>query len=545
MLGRIFAGVRRLFSNSASSYPVSDDLLFALLGVRQNNTQSGVYVNPESALTYPPVLQAVDLLSTAVAKTSLHLNRVLPQGGKQREVKHWADKLVSRKPSFDLTAFLWKRCMVISALQNGNAYSYIRREGAAVVELVPLDSTRVRPTREYGKGLQYVVKVKQPDGSDKEQTYSPADIFHIRDLPYYDGSCGRSRVKVCKEAIAHGIAMQLFGGKFFGSGLHPSGLLSVEGKVPNIEEFRQSYEQHHAGMTNAHRLMILDQNAKFTPFSTNPEQSQFIETQKFVRSIVGSIFNIPASRLNDTATRTWASLDQDDLFFLQNSLEPWFVSFETEAWDKLLTEQDKDNGVLSFEFNRAEVLKTDPRTQYETLYRATGGPVLTPNEGRTWLNLPAVEGGDTLRVPSNTEPINKPPEEPQNNDVLPAAKQTVARYMAESVHREVAAVQKLTGKPKGFCDGVADYYGQFEKHLLAALTPAVEGYEAVSHGFLPLIPAVRDYVAESQRRIGAIADSASYAELAAAVEQETTDWPDRAEQFVNELFRESVLAKAA
>src|SRR5207245_1186557 len=108
-----------------------------------------------------------------------------------------------------LTAFTWKRSMMISALQHGNAYSYIRREGIRPVELIPIESTRVRIMREYGKGLQYLVKVKQPDDSEKDITYSPADIFHIRDLPYYDGSCGRSRVKVCREAIAHGIALQL------------------------------------------------------------------------------------------------------------------------------------------------------------------------------------------------------------------------------------------------------------------------------------------------------------------------------------------------
>ena len=58
-----------------------------------------------------------------------------------------------------------------------------------------------------------------------------------------------------------------------------------------------------------------------------------------------------------------------------------------------------------FKFNEKVILRTDIKTQMESLSKAINNGVYTPNEVREFLDKPAKEGGDVLIVNGNYIPI--------------------------------------------------------------------------------------------------------------------------------------------
>ena len=51
------------------------------------------------------------------------------------------------------------------------------------------------------------------------------------------------------------------------------------------------------------------------------------------------------------------------------------------------------------------ILRADLKTQIESLNTAIQGGIKTPNEARSMLDLPSVDGGDTLLCNGNMMPV--------------------------------------------------------------------------------------------------------------------------------------------
>lgn len=68
---------------------------------------------------------------------------------------------------------------------------------------------------------------------------------------------------------------------------------------------------------------------------------------------------------------------------------------EEETKFKLLTEKEISSGLYP-KFNIFALLRTDMKTQIQTLSLGTKSFIYTPNEARAMLDLPSVQGGDKL-----------------------------------------------------------------------------------------------------------------------------------------------------
>jgi hypothetical protein len=80
--------------------------------------------------------------------------------------------------------------------------------------------------------------------------------------------------------------------------------------------------------------------------------------------------------------------------------------YEEELTYKLLTDAEVADG-YHIKFNVAVMLRADQKTQVETLRSAVSGFLMTPNEARERLDLPAKEGGDQLIGNGSTIPITE------------------------------------------------------------------------------------------------------------------------------------------
>src|SRR5262245_57356734 len=127
---RLFSWFSRSEKRSSIENPntsISDPkVIEGILG--GNPSDTGVVISKESALAYSSVFQAVNLISSDVAKLPVHLFERMPDGSRQRDRDHHADWIVNGKANPYQTANIFKKTLTAHALLHGNGYAYIFRD---------------------------------------------------------------------------------------------------------------------------------------------------------------------------------------------------------------------------------------------------------------------------------------------------------------------------------------------------------------------------------------------------------------------------------
>lgn len=114
------------FKRKAEARSLAIDEFMRLAGIP--NTGSGEYVSASTAESLPAVMNAVAVISEAVATMPCYLYRVKSNGnGESREwlSDHPVDYLLNETPNDCQTAYQFKRTMMRHCLLNGNAYAVI------------------------------------------------------------------------------------------------------------------------------------------------------------------------------------------------------------------------------------------------------------------------------------------------------------------------------------------------------------------------------------------------------------------------------------
>lgn len=171
----------------------------------------------------------------------------------------------------------------------------------------------------------------------------------------------------------------------------PVGMVKVATRLTQnaIDRLKSSFEKIYSGSKNAGRTMILEEGMEYNPLSLKPDELQLVEAGKQTISEVARLFNIPESLINSDANK-YASLEQNTVQFLQNTLLPIITQIES-AFDKhLLDDFEKQLGYY-FRFDTSEIIRTTEKEKIETVAKGLKEGLFSFNEARTKLDLPKVD----------------------------------------------------------------------------------------------------------------------------------------------------------
>jgi len=360
---------------------------------------SGIKVNAEKALTYAAVWRAINKISRDVAKLPLFVYTRTDDG---RDVVggHPAMKLLRRRPSEYMTAFTFKQVLTSHALLQGSGYAAINRKGGVPTSLTLLLPEHTEPILEGAK-LYYKTRIHN-NGRATEYIIPSDDMIHIRGLSH-DGITPYSVIKLAKETLGIGLAARKYGAKFFANNGKPSLLLKHPGRIGDdgIKALRKSWGENYAGLDNAHKVAILEEGMDAVVMGMNHEDAQFLETRQFEIREIAAWFGLPPHFLGDTTRQGYASLEQENQSYLDDTLDGWLCTWEHEVHSKLFTEQEKRSGKLTVEFKRQAIVRADLETRYAAYAVAINNRFMNPNEVRALENLNASEGGNEFLVPLN------------------------------------------------------------------------------------------------------------------------------------------------
>jgi HK97 family phage portal protein len=218
-----------------------------------------------------------------------------------------------------------------------------------------------------------------------------------------------------REALGLTLSLEEYGARYFGNGAKPGGVL----EHPEIlseeaaKNLRKSWNEMHEGLSNSHRIAILEEGMKYKQLGLAPEDSQFLESRQFQKREIAQIFRVPLHKLADLEKTSYASSEQQSIEFVQDCIRPWLERIEQAISFKLLSDRELDKILVQFHVD--SLLRGDSKTRNEVLQIQRQNGVITANQWREaeGMNPHEDESADKLLVNSAMVAANvvmNPPE---------------------------------------------------------------------------------------------------------------------------------------
>lgn len=362
-----------------------------------HESSSGEVVTVNSALAIPTVYRCVNIKANAIAMLPFQMFK-RSAVGREREKRHIVSKLLETRPNPFQSPFKFKHLIEVHRNTWGNAYININwGADGRPKEMWLLNPSVTEPIIDTTNNtLRYQTTL--PNG---EQTMiGEGDIIHLIALST-DGIKGKPPIQVARESIGSSQAAQKFKGKFYKHGASNSGVLKVPGMLNSEakEVVRKEWEKANTGLNNAQRIAILDAGLEFQSISMPLKDAQFVESMKFDKAEIATMFDIPLHMVNELDRATHSNIEHENLSFIQNTLSPILRQNEEEFMYKLFSEREQARYYLKF--NLESLLRADKKTQAEFYKIMLDVGAYSINEVRELEDRNAVEGGDKHRVDLN------------------------------------------------------------------------------------------------------------------------------------------------
>jgi len=380
----------------------------------------------------------VRILAETLASLPLALFRTTDEG-KEKAKSNNLYYILHDQPNPWQTSYEFREMMMGHVLLTGAAYAEIVRDNSGRISyLMPLHPRRVRPFR-FRESMAY--QYTEADGTMR--VLFTGEVLVIRNMMSDDGITPLSPIGVAREAIGLSLAAEEHGSKLFSNDATPAGVLEHPGTLdePAIKRLRESWENTHAGSSNAHKTAILEGGLKYSAISISPKDSQFIEARKYQIEDIARIYRVPPHLLADLSKATFSNIEQQSLDFIAYSMLPWFTRWEQAIKRDLLLPRDRRT--LFVEFIVAGILRGDIKTRYEAYSKGIVDGWLNRNEVRAMEGLNRVEGLDEYLVPLNMgEAEDGEEEEPEEDATEPEEATDPEEPEEDATAARVASVLK-------------------------------------------------------------------------------------------------------
>lgn len=341
-------------------------------------------VTQASALQLLAVAGCVRLITDSIATLPVDVYREDNTGIRTEVSKpYWL-----KEPTVDLDFTAWCTQLLTSLLLHGNAYVIVTREGARIVELIPVDPTAVTVRRVQGRKSFIVHGVP-----------FPGEMRHIKGLMLPGSDTGLSPLEYARQSISGGLSAQQFANDNFDQGLNMPGVIEAPGVVSpdviqaTVQAWKRARSKRNRGMPG-----MLQAGMVWKPTGVTNEQAQFLQTRQWTAAeVAAQVFLVDPRELGiplTGSTLEYTNAESRKADLAQKALMPWMARIEAMITALLPNPQ-------FMKFNLDAFLRADSSARwsiYETASRINTAatalgmpPVLTTTEMRDFEDLGTVE----------------------------------------------------------------------------------------------------------------------------------------------------------
>lgn len=407
IFSRIKAAFRAL---TRETVDLNDRELLQWLGIDGTTTT-------KKALAEATYFACLKMLSETMGKLPLKYYQQTPEG-RIRADPNSAARMLMERPNGVMTPGTFWTTMEFNCEQYGNAFAWIQttyRKGGKyggqydVVGFWPMQPECVQVIFDDGgifgnKGRLYY-RYSDPI-SGETYTFRDDAVLHIKTWCSEDGILGKPVRQILKETVGGAVEAQKYLTQLYKSGLSVSAVLEYTGELDEKRRkvLQDSYNSILTGARNAGKVAAIPVGFKLTPIKMSMAEAQFSELRKYTALQIAAAFGIKPNQLNDYEKSSYANSEMQQLSFLVDTMLYRLTQYEQELNYKCLTDKERKDGYF-FKFNEKVLLRTDSKTQMDSLRIGVNNGIYTPNEAREFLDRPAKEGGDILMCNGNYIPV--------------------------------------------------------------------------------------------------------------------------------------------
>lgn len=387
--------VTKLFTSIVSSQGgVSGGGWFPLIkepygGAWQNNDPLTV----DSLLAVDSIFACLTLIAGDVAKLRFVLKEK-DSSGIWSETSSPSFSPFLKKPNRFQNHIQFKEAWILSKLTKGNTYGLKMRDNRGVVtSIFILDPDRVTPMVASDGEIYYQLAQDNLNGVSESADLVPAsEIIHDRMNCLFHPLVGISPIFASALAASQGQSIQRDSQTFFNNGARPSGILTAPGAIGDDTALRlkQHWEENYTGK-NSGRVAVLGDGLSFVQMKSKAVDSQLVEQLKLTSETVCSTFHVPPFKIGVGPIPAGQKVQDLNQIYYADCLQRLIEDMEL-CLDEGLSLQ----GLYSVELDLEGLLRMDSETQHRVLGQGIKDSLYTPNGARAKVNLPPIEGGDTI-----------------------------------------------------------------------------------------------------------------------------------------------------
>lgn len=344
-------------------------------------------ISEEDALSISSVASATELITATIARLPVKLYK---QGekGEYVSIEDSRTFLLNNEPNHLQTAITLKKRIILDYLLHGNSYIYPEWQRNELLAIHHIPARNVSVEKYVNKNLPFVVNgIIKVTGADATMVeFMPDDLMIILKNSD-DGLQSMGVLDLNSELLNLALNQQEYSSSLLENGSLPMAILTTPSKLSDkaMERITKSWRSAYQGKKNAGKTVVLEEGMDYKPVSLNPNELDLSTSKNSTLSDIARIFGIPESMLNADANK-YNSNEQNNLHFLQYTLEPVITAFESSLNKSLLLEEEKKKG-YSFKFDRDSILATTESEKFSTTIQAMKGGLLSVNEARGRHNM--------------------------------------------------------------------------------------------------------------------------------------------------------------
>lgn len=410
----------KILFNKASEDADVNNFIYNVLGVDRKT--------PEKALGDAVYFACMKMLSESLGKLPLKLMRHTNNQGVEVAREHPLYSKLHDRPNPYMTSTIFWSTVEFNRNHFGNAYVWASGFGAnQKYWILPTNDVEIW----YDDAL---ILAEQPNiyyiytHAGKRYQFGSEEILHFKTSNTLDGITGVPVQKTLKDTVAGSVKSQRMLNKMYDAGFTAKAVLNYTGSFSdaNVKELIKMTEIYAKGELSDEgikNIIPIPLGFNLTPFSVKLADNQFVELKQYSALQIASAFGIKPYQIGDYTKSSYASAEAQQLSFYVDTLLYIVKQYEEELTYKLLTEDEINKG-YHFKFNIDVILRADFATKVQTLSTAVNSFLMTPNEGRSKLDLPHKPGGDELlgngaSIPvqyTGSQYMQNPPANPGGNN---------------------------------------------------------------------------------------------------------------------------------
>lgn len=250
-------------------------------------------------------------------------------------------------------------------------------------------------------------------GKDK-LIFKPYEILHFKNVNPKNPYRGLGIIEAASVSIDTDNFASEYNRRFFLNNARPDAILYTDQRLQEdtFKRLLRQWNQKFLGVSNSHKLAILESGLKYEQIQMSQNDMQFLEQQKWTRNKIMALFGNTPTMLGIVEDVNRANAETSEYVWTKHTIKPLMQSL-CDYLNEFFVPLFADNLFLSFK---------DPTPQDEAALtnelNLLTNKIYTFNEARALKGLPPIEGGDAIYQAFSLQPVGTELEtiEPNKDD---------------------------------------------------------------------------------------------------------------------------------